>query len=260
VLSDVFSGLVAAGTLALAAATFRLAFVSDGENRESYKARVDVNAPRIFVTDLNLSPEPIIFSPVAPKFPSSVGVVGTPWDVHKYAGVMLGLVAGVYFRNEGNVSAVVRIEVPDGPTVRVLGFTDMSEDTTGHIETEITDLWGWSIIPPGAQGMIRFVWWRDTSEWLADYRSEGEPPLCEVSLVAKDGLENIRDKCKLKFGASMIGRANVPEGWVLLGPSNGADLVEPVPECYGQFDFVEREYPRLPPSGLKTFISRKRGH
>ena len=150
-LPDLLSGLVAGGTLALAGATVYL-------GRASARVAVDAVSPRVFVSRLNVEPQPVNWPNVAGAEPQSINP-GLAWSLAQHGADRLGQQASARLRNESGVSALVRPEPPGRRRDLGIGWTNPQMPVTPSRQGE------WYVVGPGREMVFTMYWWRPASAW-----------------------------------------------------------------------------------------------
>jgi hypothetical protein len=143
VVADVLSALVAAGTLGLAGATFRLGGATS-------KAAVDAVSPKLVVTSFWVEEKPLNPPTVAGAQPTPIPLAGT-WSLRQYGNDRLGLSARGHLRSEGTVTALFRFECDPGCEVRFVTQSADGPSPAGIAGVSVVQQDGWYVLALAAR-------------------------------------------------------------------------------------------------------------
>jgi len=202
-LPDLLSGLVAGGTLALAGATVYL-------GRASARVAVDAVSPRVFVSRLNVEPQPVNWPNVAGAEPQSINP-GLAWSLAQHGADRLGQEASARLRNESGVSALVRPEPPEDVEISVSDWTNPQMPVTPSRQGE------WYVAGPGREMVLTMYWWRPASAWAESWKTgtPGYPPRATVAISVRGATGEATDSCKISFGGYVLVPHPREDGWVI---------------------------------------------
>jgi hypothetical protein len=254
VVADVFSALVAAGTLGLAGATFRL-------GRATIRAAVDVVSPRLVVTSFWVQEKPLNWPVVAGAEPHPIDLGGT-WSIRQHGAERLGLSARGHLRNEGTVTALFRFECSPGCEV---GYVKQPDSGLGPmVYVAVTQQDAWYVLPPGDNAIFEIIWWRPLSDWAQAWRQDATaPPTTTCHLIVRGTTGEAQDQCSLTFGRHVTVPHPREDGWTIAVP--GAPQGSPgfAPAAVASIGLMERLYPRgrrrRSPSAIGGSIERPIG-
>lgn len=237
-LPDVLDGLVAAGTLALAAATVYV-------GRVAIRGALDNTAPRVVVRWLRVDDQPV-------NRPGTLGAdlptikPGTSWILKTHGDHKIGLRAVGHLRNEGGTTALLQFRPEADVEVRSVTYQDPSPIPGGpEVAVGLPEQDGWYVIAPGGEATFRLVWWRSASEWAKSH--ERQPVPVKMVQVAVRGVSgSTRDLCNLTFGGYVLAPKPGEDGWVI-APVNreAAEIPGTVPPRLASVGFMRRSYPGL---------------
>jgi hypothetical protein len=203
---DIFSGLVAAGTLALASATVYV-------GRVAVRSALDSSAPRVVVTQLWVEDAPVN-TPVAGGADAGQIPPGTSWSMRQHGLDKVGLRATGHLKNEGTTTALFSFE--HSPDVDVGPVTYMVPSPLGGPATPapLAEQEGLYVIPPSDEANFRLIWWRSASDWATAWDKQSVPTAtARLSLRGVSG--QARDRCDLTFGGYVMVPHPREDGWVV---------------------------------------------
>ena len=252
---DIFDGLVAAGTLALAGVTYRLARSTSGSVREAYKSRIDASAHRVVVHgfavwDNCANPR------IAERTDPHLFDLGIDWDLSQHGGTYIGLPASTTVTNEGAVSALVEVSPSEGvelwlPTVPAsnVGVAQLS-----WLERQGD---GAYLLPPGKSVEVRLIWWQAGDRW-ALAADAGGVPLVTARVAIRDAMRGATDACELTFGAQVLWRHPTHDGWMIAARDMTHVIENPPDPPIATVGQLVRSYPGEPkPLSWQTLMHRR---
>ena len=243
-LTDMFDGLAAAGTLALAGVTYHLGRVTTRSVQEAYRG-IDESAHRVmphgFTVGSKCVEEPMVGGDVDPHEIDAM----TEWDLTQHGSKYLGLWAAVRMRNEGSITALLHLDLPDGVKPwNIKRWQRMDSGVVvGGVELERQN-GDWLVLPPGSDEEIRFVWWQASDGW-ALATSEGTVPTTTVVATIQDATGGARDRCELTFGALVLCRRPSQDGWIVAPRDMRSVSAEPYP-VVAEIGELKRTFPGEP--------------
>lgn len=244
-LEEVFDGLVAAGTLALAGATFRLARGTGDAVREAYRARVDASAHRVLLRGARVWQENANARHVSNTDPGLFGHDVGKWNLAQHGDAHIGLPASVLVQNEGVVTALVGVDVPQGvefwhahdpvPKGGMSRLTDFEQQSDGS-----------HLLPPGETAEMRFIWWQSANEWAAAAEARVSPT-CTVTVTVRDVAGGALDTWEFTYGTHVLWRHPTEDGWIVAARDMRSVVADPPPLPVAVIGRPIRCYPGEPP-------------
>ena len=212
VVPDVLSGLVAAGTLALASATVYL-------GKGAAHAATDAVSPRVVVTWLQAEDE-------ARNRPAAAGTgagairPGTPWPMGQHGVTLIGMRAVGQLRNESAATALVRFECGPSSEVALVTFRDPNPPGGPPVNVALTRHGEWYVLSPGATTGFSILWWQPASTWAEAWRRheldpESHPPTTTTQLIVRGATGDAEDRCELTLGGYLVTPHPRDDGWVI---------------------------------------------
>ena len=209
---DVLSGLVAAGTLALAGATVYL-------GRGAARAAIDAVSPRVVVTWLQAEDE-------ACTRPAGAGAAagairpGTAWPLGQHGLTLVGLRAVGQYRNESAVTALVRFECGPGCEAAPVTFRDPDPLGGPPASVALPRQGEWQVLSPGGTADFSIFWWQPASAWAEAWRRheqdpQPQPPVAIAQLIVRGASGDAEDRCELTFGGYVVAPHPREDGWVI---------------------------------------------
>jgi hypothetical protein len=212
VVPDVLSGLVAAGTLALAGATVYL-------GRGAAHAAINAASPRVVVTWL-LADDAARARPTAAGTDAGAIRPGTPWPMSQHGATLVGIRAVGQVRNESAVTALVRLEC--GPDTEAGPVTFRDPDPLGGppVNVALTRQGEWHVLSPGATADFSILWWQPASTWAEAWRRHVQdpqtpPPVTTTRLIVRGASGDAQDQCDLIFGGYLMVPHPREDTWVI---------------------------------------------
>ena len=253
-LADLFDGLVAVGTLALAAVTWRLARSTVSVVNESRTARLDAVAPAITVLQLWHAEKPVQPRRVAGVTPADMEP-GTPWDMTRYGSILIGIRVRATMVNEGRTTA--RLTLTPGPEVEIESVeyedqpapTQRSASTSGAAPPEVARQSGAYLLRPGMEVRVSAILWRTSTEWGAEWTAGGGAApsvLGHVDVAVTAGSALVRDTCRVQFGRYPLVPNPTQDGWVVTAIDMTTVLAHPPPPPVAIIGNMERQYGATP--------------
>jgi hypothetical protein len=237
---------VAVGTLALAFVAAVGLALNLHSTREAYRSRVDFSAQRIVITSCEIGDTRVA--------PASVGVPqvanpGLVWDVYTHATTPLMLDIPVVLRNEGDVTAMIRVQPhPEIQVHRVYFHRALQVGVISQTGQALAERQGeWWLVPSGETAHIESSWVRSASTWssAADVHSN-DMPRTQMVIEARDGTGNAMDKCTCSFGAFVLLHRETGDGWEFAARDMTGVRRNPPPPRVAEVGLMERVYPREP--------------
>jgi hypothetical protein len=239
VLTDVFDGLVAAGTLALAGVTYRLGRATSRSVQEAYRARIDESAHRVMPHGFTVATKCVNPRVAANTDPYQFDP-GTTWSLAQHGGTHIGLWSYLSFRNEGGVSALLRFALPEGVELwEPVGDEGLAVSAP---ERQNED---WLVLLPGTDSEVRFIWWQAADRW-ALAADEGDVPCATLVATISDATGGARDECELTFGAQVLWRHPTEDGWIVAARDMRHTIPDPPGPPVVRVGQLVRSYPGEP--------------
>jgi hypothetical protein len=209
ILPDVLSGLVAAGTLALAGMTFYV-------GRAASRAAIDATSPRVVVTSLSVHDLPHNRPGVRGAQRPSIQA-GLSWSLTQHGRDLIGMRAGGDLYNESLVTALLRLE--PGPDCEIGGVTAASSGMP-TIFTRLPQQGEWHVLYPGARAQFLLYWWQSADAWAEAWQRHDRyeqlpPPVTTARLIVRGASGEAEDQCDLTFGGYVVVRHPREDGWVI---------------------------------------------
>jgi hypothetical protein len=259
VLRDILDGLVAAGTLALAGVTGRLAFTTRGSVREAYRARIDAFGPRVVVRSFKVDRCPVKDQRVYAAYQDLDRLEpGTRWTLDSTGDRKLGIAASATVHNEGPWTTFVHVDHPaDVELRRQLVPTQSDDKVEPRVDTFGTQNGDWYLLPSGERLPVDLVWWRTEREWLASARLEGDLPTVSVTLVVRDATGLAEDRCQLTFGFYVLWPSQMGTTWFVALRNEPIPVEGQPPPPIAEIGRLERNWPGEPTSSIQRWRQRK---
>jgi hypothetical protein len=209
---DVLSGLVAAGTLALASATVYL-------GKGAARAAIDAASPRVVVTWLQAENE-ARNRPVTPGTDAGAIRPGTAWPMAQHGVTPVAIRAVGQMRNESTVTALVRFECGADSEAGPVTFRDTSALGGPPAHTALTRQGEWYVLSPGATAGFSILWWQAASTWAEAWRQymrapETPAPVTTARLIVRGVSGDAHDSCDLIFGGYLLVPHPREDAWVI---------------------------------------------
>jgi hypothetical protein len=238
VVADVLSALVAAGTLGLAGATFRLGGATS-------RAAVDAVSPRLVVTSFWVEEKPLwpgVGAGAPPPMP--IPLFGT-WSLRQYGHERTGLSARGHLRSEGTVTALFRFECDPGCEVGFVTQPAGGPGPAGMAGVSVVQQGGWYVLPPGGEANFGLIWWRPLSEWAQAWQdSSQQAPTVTCRLIMRGTTGETRDECGLTFGRHVAVPQPGDDAWKIAVPGEPPGAPWPWPDPVASVGLTKRTYPR----------------
>lgn len=249
-LAELFDGLVAAGTLALAAVTWRLARSTVTMANESRTARLDAIAPAVTVLQLWHEVKPVQRPLVADVPPPDIEP-DIRWDMTKYGAHQIGIRVCVTLANEGRTTA--RVALIPGPEVEVESVEyeekptspERSVNTGGAAAPKIVQQSSLYLLRPGMEIRVNVILWRSATQWRSEWiAGNGVAPsaLGYVDAVVTSGSALVHDTCRLEFGRYPLVPDPTQDGWVIAAIGATTFIVNPPPLPVAIIGRMDRVY------------------
>jgi hypothetical protein len=236
VISDIFAGLVAAGTLALAAVTYRLARSTTGAVSEAYRARIDAAAHRVMPHGFTVASKCVNRPLVANADPNQFDS-GIPWDLTQHGETLIGLWSYLRVRNEGAVSTLMRFDMPVG-VEHWEPFADQGT-AASTLERQNDD---WLVLPSSIDAEVRFIWWQTARVWAAAASSRVLPQTT-VTATFSDVTGGATDSCEFTFGAHVLWPHQTSDGWIVAARDMRHVVADPPELPRTRISSLQRTYP-----------------
>jgi hypothetical protein len=212
VLPDILSGLVAAGTLTLASATFYL-------GKGAARAAVDASSPRVVVTWL-LAEDQARNRPVAAGTDAAAIRPGTAWPMAQHGVTPVGLRAAGQIRNESAVTALVRFECGPDSEAGPVTFRDPNPLGGPPVNLALAQQGEWYVLSPWAAADFSLLWWQPASAWAEAWRRhvqapQAPAPATTTRLVVRGASGDAHDQCDLTFGGYLVVSHPRDDSWVI---------------------------------------------
>ena len=206
------SGLVAAGTLALASATVYL-------GRGAARAAIDAVSPRVVVTWL-LAEDEARGRPAGAGAGAAAIRPGTAWPMGQHGATLVGMRAVGQLRNESAVTALVRFEC--GPGCEAGPVTVRDPDPLGGPPGSLvlTRQGQWYVLSPGVMADFSILWWQPAAAWAQAWQRreqdpQPQPPVTTAQLIVRGASGDAEDRCTLTFGGYLVAPDPGEDGWVI---------------------------------------------
>ena len=229
--ADLFNGFVAAGTLALAAVTVKLARATNKMVAEASHARMDALAPKVAVLDLQVLNKPVQPALDAHAAPGEIDI-GTTWDLTQHGEVRIGVMAEGTLVNEGSTTALVALN--PGRDVEVLEVS--APDNAGSLRP-VAQQGDRYVVRPRVTVRVTFILWRAARDWAQDPSALGE-----VGLEITGSAKSVIDTCQLTFGKHVLIRHRAKDGWAIADNDMTTVVPNPPPKPVAAIGEVARRY------------------
>jgi hypothetical protein len=249
-LAEFFDGCVAAGTLALAAVTWRLARSTVTMVNESRTARLDALAPAVTVLQFWHEVKPVQPRRVAGVTPADIEP-GTLWDMTQYGAHLIGIRVRAMIANEGQTTARVAltpgsdVEIESVEYEEVPSLPEQSGSTGAAAPTNIAQQSGAYLLRPGMEVRVSAILWRTTTQWGKEWTAaDGAPPsaLGYVDVAVTSGSALVHDTCQLEFGRYPLVPHPTKDGWVIAAIGMTTVIAQPPPPPVAIIGRMERVY------------------
>ncbi len=234
-LAELFDGLVAAGTLTLAAVTWRLARSTVTMVNESRTARLDALAPAVTVLQLWHEVKPVQPRRVAGVTPADIEP-GTLWDMTQYGVHLIGIRVRATIANEGRTTA--RVALTPGPDIEI-------ESVEYEEAKSLPEQSGAYLLRPGMEVRVSAILWRTTTQWGEAWTAgNGAPPstLGYVDVVVTSGSALVHDTCRLEVGRYPLVPNPTKDGWIIAAIDMTTVIAHPPPPPVAIIGPMERVY------------------
>jgi hypothetical protein len=252
VVADLFSALVAAGTLGLAGATFRLGGATS-------RTAVDAVSPRLVVTSFLVEGH-ALNRPWDEYAQPAPGDSISAWSIKRLGKSHAGLRARGHLRNEGTVTALFRFECDPGCEVEFVGdpvpgqvplqpkrdpgwaSPELPKETGG---VPIVQQDGWYLLSPGGEANFAFIWWRLLAAWVQAWQNSSQQvPTVTCHLIVRGTTGEARDECNLTFGRHVVVPGRRANTWTtpVYGEYTSSPALQPDPVA--SVGLMKRTYPR----------------
>lgn len=209
---DVLSGLVAAGTLALASATVYL-------GKGAAHAAIDAASPRVVVTWLQAENE-ARNRPITSGTDAGAIRPGTAWPMAQHGVTPVAIRAVGQMRNESAVTALVRFECDADSEAGPVTFRDTSPLGGPPAHIALPRQGEWYVLSPGATADFSILWWQAASTWAEAWRRhmqapEAPAPVTTARLVVRGVSGDAHDLCDLTFGGYLLVPHPREDAWMI---------------------------------------------
>jgi hypothetical protein len=237
VVADVLSALVAAGTLGLAGATFRLGGATS-------RAAVDAVSPRLVVTSLWVEEKPLAPAGVAGARLTHIPLAGT-WSLRQHGNDRLGLRARGHLRSEGTVTALFGFERGPGCEVGFVTRPAGGPGPAAFAGVSLVQQDGWYVLAPGGEANFGLIWWRPLSEWAQAWQdSSQQAPTVTCRLMVRGTTGETRDECGLTFGRHVAVPHPRDDAWTIAVPGEPPGAPGYAPDTVARVGLTKRNYLR----------------
>jgi hypothetical protein len=237
VVADVLSALVAAGTLGLAGATFRLGGATS-------RAAVDAVSPRLVVTSFWVEEKPLAPAGVAGALLTQIPLAGT-WSLRQHGNDRLGLRARGQLRSEGTVTALFGFECGPGCEVGFVTRPVGGPDPAAFAGVSLVQQDGWYVLAPGSEANFGLIWWRPLSEWAQAWQgSSQQAPTVTCRLMVRGTTGETRDECGLTFGRHVAVPHPRDDAWMIAVPGEPPGAPGYAPDPVARVGLTKRTYLR----------------
>jgi hypothetical protein len=204
----IVTGVVAIASIA-AFAAIKAARSSNQASKEAYRSRVDANAPRLLLSELEVN-ENARTRPLVAAGNYGQAKTYTIWGITQFGGHELGLSASLRVANEGVSTAFMRIVSQNDVEVDPLLYQHTSGNWWPCDQHD-----GWSLVRPGVETKTWLTWWRTANDWANATGYPDDPPSQSVRVECRDSTGTILDSCDVRFGSFMLVRHPTQDSWVI---------------------------------------------